>query len=148
MPIDPIHVGRTFGPYQAAVDAGRLRFFAKATAQESRVFFDDSAARGSGYERAIAPPTFAFCLRMDREAPFEILVALSVDLTKVLHGEQSFTYHGLLQNGDEVSIVDRVAEIRSGRHRTLEILRIASEVRKPGGQLLIEMVQTLVIRTT
>lgn len=146
MPIDPKHVGRTFGPHAAVVEAGRLRFFAKATAQKSRVFFDDPAAKACGYERAIAPPTFAFCLRMDREHPFEVLEALEVPLPRVLHGEQSFIYHGLLQSGDEVAITDRIAEIVSKRGGALEILRIASEVRQPDGALVVEMVQTLVIR--
>jgi hypothetical protein len=127
------------------VEPGRLRFFAKATGEDNRMFFDHQAAVARGFAGAVAPPTFAFCLAMDRERPFEILEALSIEIGRVLHGEQTFTYHGLLHAGDEVSITDRIAEITCKRGG-LEILRIASEARAPGGALLVDMMQTLVVR--
>jgi hypothetical protein len=146
MPIDRIHLGRTFGPHRACVESGRLRFFAKATGEGSRIFFDDPAVAAQGHPRAVAPPTFAFCLGMDRDNPFEILEALGIELGRVLHGEQSFTYHGLLHAGEVVSITDRIADLTSKRGGALEILRVDSEVSRPDGKVLVQMTQTLIVR--
>ena len=67
MSIDPAHIGRVFGPHRATIERGRLRLFAKATGQRERIFHDDAAAAEAGYGSAVAPPTFGFCLEMDRE---------------------------------------------------------------------------------
>jgi hypothetical protein len=125
-----------------------LRFFAKATGEDNRIFFDDRAAASRGLRRAVAPPTFAFCLAMDRDRPFEIFEALDIDVGRVRHGEQAFTYHGLLHAGEEVSITDRIAGIASKRNGALEILRVDTEVRTVDGTILVEMTQTLVVLNT
>ena len=120
--------------------------FAKATGQNDPVFSDDGAARASGYKGALAPPTFAFCLEMDREDPFDMLAALDIDLGRVLHGEQSFCYHGTLHAGEEVSVTSRIADITCKRGGAMEMLRIETDVRTADGALAVAMVKTLVIR--
>jgi hypothetical protein len=37
---------------------------------------------------------------MDAEKPFEFLEALQIDLARVLHGEQRFSYHAPVVVGD------------------------------------------------
>ncbi len=146
MAIDLRHIGRVFGPHIVTIESGRLRLFAKATGQQDRVFFDDNAAFAAGYKAAVAPPTFAFCLEMDREDPFDMLTALDIDLGRVLHGEQSFCYHGILHSGDEVSITSRIADISCKRGGAMEIVRIETDVRAADGSLAVAMMKTLVVR--
>ncbi len=51
------------------------------------------------------PPTYLFCLEMmDAERPFEFLTELKIDLARVLHGEQRFTYHAPAVVGDKLTL--------------------------------------------
>ena len=43
--IDRRHIGHTMAPFTVPVEAGRLRFFAKATGQDDPVYTDEDAAR-------------------------------------------------------------------------------------------------------
>jgi hypothetical protein len=49
--------------------------------------------RQAGLPGVLVPPTFFFCMDMDKEHPFDYLETMGCDLMKMLHGEQSFTYH-------------------------------------------------------
>jgi hypothetical protein len=62
---------------------------------------DAEAAKAAGYAAIPIPPTYLFCLEMmDAEKPFEFLEALQIDLARVLHGEQRFSYHAPVVVGD------------------------------------------------
>lgn len=81
-----------------------LRFFAQATGQHDPVYTDVAAARKAGHRDLPVPPTYLFCHEMKQaDDLFGYLQDLGVDLAKLLHGEQSFTYHSLAYAGDELT---------------------------------------------
>ncbi len=107
--VDRSAVGRSFTPVTARVEPGRLRYFLNTIGERNAVYRDDAAARTAGYPAAPIPPTYLFCLElMDAERPFEFLTELGIDLARVLHGEQRFTYR---------------APVGSRRHSHLQIAR-------------------------
>lgn len=63
--IDKNLIGYSFEPVQLAVEAGRLRFVAKALGLTDPVYIDVDAARAEGYSDLLAPPTFPFMLESD-----------------------------------------------------------------------------------
>ncbi|MFX7816744.1 MaoC family dehydratase N-terminal domain-containing protein, partial [Acinetobacter baumannii] len=72
----------------------RLRYFFNTIGERNPVYRDAKAAEAAGYAGVPIPPTYLFCLEMmDNVRPFEFLEALNIDLARVLHGEQSFSYH-------------------------------------------------------
>ncbi|MGW7274511.1 MaoC family dehydratase N-terminal domain-containing protein [Streptomyces sp. NPDC054864] len=86
-----------------------LRFFAQATEQRDAVYTDVAAARKAGHRDLPVPPTYLFCQEMKQaDDPFGYLQDLGVDLSKLLHGEQSFTYHSLAYAGDELTFNSQV----------------------------------------
>ena len=81
-------------------NAGRLRFFAKAIGETNPVYTDVDAAQAAGHRDLPVPPTFLFGIELDSPDPFGWLSGIGVDLRRVLHGEQSFTYHSPAYAGD------------------------------------------------
>jgi hypothetical protein len=90
------HVGVVSEPRIVDVEKGFLKFFAKATGESDPVYFDEDAARPRGIRRsraadlsvlagAVGAPRSAAYLRQGG--------GLGIDMARVLHGEQSFTYH-------------------------------------------------------
>lgn len=63
--IDTSHIGALISRHTVDVEAGRLRFFAKATGQNDARYIDAEAGQAAGYPALPVPPTFLFCLEMD-----------------------------------------------------------------------------------
>jgi len=144
--IDRKHIGRAFGPYVAEVEKSRVRFFAKAIGETSPVFRDEAAARDAGFSAIPVPPTFLFCLAGDPDDPFHMLDVMDIDLGRVLHGEQSFTYHAPVHVGDRLVFSERVTDIYDKKGGALEFVVMDVEGRKHDGTLVVEMRKTLVVR--
>ena len=76
-------------PHSVNLTAWQLKWFAKATGETNPIYFDEAAALKAGLPGVLAPPTFFFCMDMDKEHPFDYLETMGCDLGKMLHGEQS-----------------------------------------------------------
>ena len=93
--IETSFIGYVTEPFSVTVEKGRLRDFSLATGQSDRIYFDHDAAQAAGYRSVLAPPTYLFSLDLDREDSFYFITLLKIDIARVLHGEQAFTYGGL-----------------------------------------------------
>ena len=144
--IDRKFIGHEFAPATVEVEKGRLRFFAKATGNADPVYSDEMAAQKAGYPSLPAPPTFLFCLEMDRENPFDFLDLMKIDLGKVLHGDQSFAYHAPVCAGDKVTFTSRVTDIYDKKGGALEFVVMDTEVRNQHGTHVADMRRSIVVR--
>lgn len=120
--LDQSFVGHEFAKRTIEVEAGQLRFFAKATGETNPVYFDLAAARAAGHPTLPAPPTFQFSLELMTNAEANALAVLGVDIGKVLHGEQSFSYRGQIYAGDTISLRSKITEIYAKKGGALEFI--------------------------
>jgi acyl dehydratase len=158
MPIDPRHVGRSYGPFRYAVGAQKIAEFAVAVAggvpglgfgaeapgEAHPWFVDEQAARASPHGAVIAPPTFCVNFAM---RPFAMACAdpdLGIDLVRLLHGEQEFRYHDVVRAGDVLETVGEIAEIY--RKGSLDFLVVKTATRNQAGKLVLEASWTAVVR--
>ena len=126
MTVDPSLVGREFpAPAALVVTAERVRAFVAAVGQP-----DDGAV----------PPTFPIVLAFDAMQAF--LDAEQVDLYRIVHGEQRFTYERPLREGDELSATLTVTGLR--QIGGADIIATASEIRDAAGDLVCIGKATLV----
>jgi len=126
MTVDPSLVGREFpAPAALVVTAERVRAFVAAVGQP-----DDGAV----------PPTFPIVLAFDAMQAF--LDAEQVDLHRIVHGEQRFTYERPLREGDELSAILTVTGLR--QIGGADIIATASEIRDAAGDLVCTGKATLV----
>ena len=144
--IDTKHIGHVFEPYEVAVEAGRLRFFAKATGQKDPVYSDLAAARAAGYPNLPVPPTFFMCLESESPNPGAMRDLLEIDFRYVLHGEQHFTYHRMVFAGEVLRFQQRVADIYAKKGGALEFAVRETTVHNQQGELVAELRGVTVVR--
>jgi acyl dehydratase len=134
-----------FEPLVVTAERGRLAFFARATGQPDPVYADLDAARAAGHPDLPVPPSFYFSLELERADPFGWLTALDVDLRRVLHGEQSFTYHAMAHAGDVLTLRTRITEVAAKKGGALELLTKETSVTRDA-QPVAEAVSVIVVR--
>jgi acyl dehydratase len=144
--IDRKWIGYQSSSSTFAVEAGRLKFFAKATGETRPVYTDEAAARDAGYANIPAPPTFLFAAELDSGALFRLLDQMGVPVQRMLHGEQHFEYFGQVVAGDSVTVTSKIKDIYEKKDGALEFIEIASEVAGERGDLVARMRSVTVIR--
>ena len=144
--IDKRHIGHTMPRYAVDVEKGRLRFFAKAIGQTDPVYSDEAAARDAGHPALPVPPTFLFCLEMDAPNPAAVRELLGIDIGRVLHGEQTFTYHAMAYAGDRLDFEQRIADIYDKKNGALEFVERETRITNQRGALVAELRGVTVVR--
>jgi acyl dehydratase len=144
--IDRSHIGHQLPTFVVPVEAGRLRFFAKATGNADPVYIDEAAARDAGHPGLPVPPTFFFCLEMEQPNPAAMRELLGIDYRRLLHGEQRFRYHAPAHAGDKLRYEPRIADIYDKKGGALEFVRRETRVTNQNGTLVAELTCVTVVR--
>ncbi len=145
--VDASAIGRTFTPVTARVEPGRLRYFLNVLGETNPVYRDPAAAKAAGFSATPVPPTYLFCLEfMDSEKPFEMLEALAMDLSKILHGEQKFVYHAPVVVGDVLTFRSEVADVVQKKGGAMTLITVATRVTNQNGEHVADAVRVVVER--
>jgi acyl dehydratase len=114
MALDQALVGRSYPP-SAVYEVGRAKIaeFAAALGAQDAVHRDAAAARAAGHPDVIAPPTFAIVVTL--EAANVVLgdPDVSLDYSRVVHGEQKFVHHRPIRAGDRLVATTTIDAVRS-----------------------------------
>ena len=145
--VDQSAVGRSFTPVTARVEPGRLRYFLDTLAERNPVYRDEAVSRAQGYPATPVPPTYLFCLEMlDNERPFKFLTELKIDLGRVLHGEQRFTYHAPVVVGDTLTFRSHVTGVTDKKGGAMTMVAVETEVTNQDGVRVADTARTIVVR--
>jgi acyl dehydratase len=144
--IDKRFIGHTIPAFSVVLEAGRLRFFAKASGQSDPVYSDEAAARTAGHSGLPVPPTFLFCLEMESPDPAAIRNLLGMDYRTLLHGEQGFTFHTMAYAGDTLTFQQRIHDIYDKKGGSLEFVDRRTSVTNQRDELVAELRCVTVIR--
>ena len=144
--IDRRYIGHALPAFAVPVEAGRLRFFAKATGQTDPIYIDEAAARDAGHPGLPVPPTFLFCLEMEAPNPAAIRELLGMDYRTLLHGEQGFTYHAMAYAGDTLRYEQRIADIYDKKGGALEFVVRQTRVSNQRDELVAQLRCVTVVR--
>lgn len=143
--IDKQFIGKTLPAFRAVAEAGRLRFFAKAIGETNRVYFDEAAARDAGHPALPLPPTFLFSLELEQpDASWRD--EIGIELPRILHGEQTFTYHRLAYAGDVLLFESRIADIYDKKGGALEFVVRETRVTNQRGEHVADLRSVIVQR--
>ena len=147
MPLNREFIGRTFpasAPYE--VSRVKIREFAYAIGDHNPAYLDADAAKQLGHPDVIAPPTFAIVVSFTMGAQVVFDPALGLDYSRVVHGEQAFTYVRPIHAGDVLVGTPRIVDIRdAGRNELLTWEAVMTTV---DGEPVCTAVNTLVSRGT
>lgn len=114
MALNPQFIGRTY-PAEPSYVVGRekIREFARAIGDSNPAYHDPEAAQALGYADVIAPPTFAIVVSLEAANAALFDPELGLDYSRVVHGEQTFTYTRPICAGDELIVTTVIENIRS-----------------------------------
>jgi acyl dehydratase len=131
MPVDASLLGRTFPPTEPyRVSREKIREFAEAT--------------GSTYDGGAAPATFPIVVAFGAMATLMADPSVGIELHRVVHGEQRFTYTRPVVAGDELTAtltVDTLRQIGGA-----DIIGTRSEITDADGRPVCTAFATLVHR--
>ena len=144
--IDHKFIGYRQPPFAVEVEKGRLRLFAKAIGETDPIYSDEQAARAAGHPSLPVPPTFFFCLEMERADPYDWFHELGMPLGQVLHGEQSFTYYRTAYAGETLTFSAELLDIYEKKNGALQFLVQRNFVSDASGAPVAEFDRTIVIR--
>ena len=143
--MNPDIQGRVYAPTAPyLVGREKVREFARAVLSASPIHVDVAAARAAGYADVVAPPTFAVVIQ---EATLAQLLAdeeAGVDFSRVVHGDQRFTYSRPIVAGDELTATLTIAAVkRLGGH---SMVTASSAIADASGAHVVTAISTLVVR--
>lgn len=143
--IDRKHIGRKLDAFRVQPSAHQLRFFAKATGEDNPVYFDDSAARDAGHPALPLPPTFLFSLEFEQPSA-AWRAEMGIDVSRILHGEQHFSYHRMAYAGDTLQYESRIADIYDKRNGALQFVVRETRVTNQHGEHVADLRSVIVQR--
>lgn len=145
MPLDPSYVGRTYPPTAPyLVGREKIREFATAIGATDPLYHDSEAARRLGHPDIVAPPTFPVVITMASGRQIVEDPGLGVDYSRVVHGDQRFSYRRPVFAGDELVCVSVIEEIvQRGGH---DFLTSRTEVTTVAGEPVVTVWAKLVVR--
>jgi acyl dehydratase len=144
--IDKKWIGHELPASVLPIERTRLQFFAKAIGETDPVYTDAAAARDAGYADLPAPPTFLFAAELDSGASNRLLDDLQIPLSKLLHGEQSFSYHKPACVGDTVTVRSTISDIYDKKNGALEFVVKTSRATNQRDELVAELRTVIVCR--
>ena len=143
--MNPELQGRTFAPTAPyLVGREKVREFARAVLSTSPLNTDPEAARAAGYGDVVAPPTFPIVIGELTLAQLLAEPDAGIDFTRVVHGDQRFSYTRPIVAGDELTATLAVTSIKSlGGH---SMVTAESTIVDGTGAHVVTAISTLVVR--
>jgi acyl dehydratase len=116
--VNPELVGRIFSPTEPyQVGREKVREFARAVFATSPLSLDVAAAQAAGYADLVAPPTFAVVVQEHTLAQLLAEPDAGIDFSRVVHGDQRFSFSRPIVAGDVLTATLTVASVKSlGAH--------------------------------
>ncbi len=143
--MNPELQGREFAPTEPyLVGREKVREFARAVFSTSPLNFDPEAAISAGYTDVVAPPTFAVVVQECTLAQLLAAPDAGIDFSRVVHGDQRFSYTRPIVAGDELTARLTVSSVKSlGGH---SMITADSVITDQTGAHVVTAISTLVVR--
>ncbi|AMB59646.1 hypothetical protein AWU67_13100 [Microterricola viridarii] len=143
--MNPELQGRIFPPTAPyLVGREKVREFARAVFATSPINLDPEAARAAGHADVVAPPTFAVVVQELTLAQLLAEPDAGIDFSRVVHGDQRFSYSRPIVAGDELTATLRVASVKTlGPHA---MVTAESTITDAAGEHVVTAISTLVVR--
>jgi len=145
--VDKSYVGHVRPPSTVKVEAAQCQAFVNAIGETNPIYRDVDAARKAGFRGLPIPPTYLFCLQMmSFETAYAAYQEMGIDVGRLLHGEQGFTYHLPIHVGDELTFHHRILDVQDKKDGAMTLIVQEIRVENGEGYHVADLHQTTVVR--
>jgi len=145
MPLNLSLEGRSFPPTEPyLVGREKIREFADAIRSDEPAYRDPAAAAALGHPDVLAPPTFPMLLTMAVSKEIVDDPELGLDFSRVVHGEQRFSYVRPVRAGDRLTCRATLEKVTS--RAGLDSVTIRTEIATDGGEPVVTVWSKLIAR--
>jgi len=145
VPINPDIVGRALEPTAPyLVGREKIREFSRAVFATNPINLDPAAAQAAGYRDVVAPPTFPIVIQ---QLTLDQLLAepdAGIDFSRVVHGDQRFSYTRPIVAGDELTGRLTVTSVKTLAGNSM--VTAETVVADASGEHVVTAISTLVVR--
>jgi len=145
VPVNAELAGRSYPaapPYLVARE--KVREFSRAVLATSPLNLDPEAARAAGYADVVAPPTFAVVVQEHTLAQLLADPDAGIDFTRVVHGDQRFSFTRPIVAGDELTGTLTVTSVKTlGGH---SMVTAETSLVDASGAHVVTAISSLVVR--
>lgn len=122
----------------------KVREFARAVFATDPRSFDLAAAQAAGHADLVAPPTFAVVIQEQTLHQLLDDADAGIDFSRVVHGDQRFTFSRPIVAGDELIATLTVSSVKQlGGHSMVTADTVINDV---SGAHVVTAISTLVVR--
>lgn len=108
-------VGKKLDKFEFTVERGKIKEFCLAIHEKNPIHFDLEEAKKAGYSDIPAPPTFPTVIMFwGYPKIWTDMAELGIDLSKILHLKEEYTYHKVLYPG-KVTAQSEISDVKTGR---------------------------------
>lgn len=145
MAVNPELQGREFAPTSPyLVGREKVREFSRAVFATNPINLDPDAARAAGYADVVAPPTFPVVVQEHTLAQLLAEPDAGIDFSRVVHGDQRFTYSRPIVAGDELTATLTVSSVKTLGGNSM--VTADSVITDASGAHVVTAISTLVVR--
>lgn len=146
--VNPEILGKTYPATESyLVGREKIREFANATKLPiDSISFSLEAAVAAGYPDLVAPPTFAVVIQEKSLAQVISDPEAGLDFSRVVHGDQKFSFSRQIIAGDQLHSILRVDSIKELAGN--QMISFVTEIFDDEDELVCIATSTLVVRGT
>jgi len=143
MPISKELVGRKLDQFEFTVEHGKIKEFCQAIQENNPIYFNEDAAKKAGYDDIPAPLTFPTVIQFwGYPKIWQDMAEMGIDLSKILHLKEEYTYHKILYPG-KVKAQSEVVDVKMGR---AEIVTFRTTISDTKGDPIVSGEMAIFIR--
>jgi acyl dehydratase len=143
--VNPEIQGRVYPPTEPyLVGREKVREFARAVFATNPINHDPDAARSAGHSDIVAPTTFPVVVQEGALAQLLADEDAGIDFSRVVHGEQRFSYSRPVVAGDELTAQLTVTSVRSLGGN--DMVTASTQITDAAGEHVVTATSSLVVR--
>ncbi len=137
-------IGKKLKSYTIQVEKGKIKEFCLAIGETNLIFFSEEEARKQGYEGIPIPPTFQTSFQFwGHPELFEDMKAMGIDVNRLLHAKEEYTYHKPVYAGMTIHAESEVTDVKTGK---IEMATFRTVFRDDKGNVCIEAEMGIILR--
>ena len=144
--------GRSLGPITIQVERGKIQFFSQVLGETNPIHSDVGRARDAGFPDVVAPPSFFTVIdaaaneERNRLGQVSAPALVKCDFRRLLHGDETYEYLGLIFAGDEVTLTTTIADFYDKKGGEMEFVTFVSVLEHATRGVLVRATRTLLHR--